>query len=114
MEEKFLIFEFYILINDMNFINNKMYCDVKNVVYYNFVLDSLIENMVNFLKNDEFKIQFYLNEDYYDKKVNNVLNMKEQIKEWIDSSIMFNGDKLDLFVVVFDLNIIESIVLQCI
>lgn len=56
MEEKFLIFEFYILINDMNFINNKMFCDVKNVVYYNFVLDSLIENMVNFLKNDEFKI----------------------------------------------------------
>lgn len=114
MEEKFLIFEFYILINDMNFINNKMFCDVKNVVYYNFVLDSLIENMVNFLKSDEFKIQFYLNEDYYDKKVNNVLYMKEQIKEWIDSSIMFNGDKLDLFVVVFDLNIIESIVLQCI
>lgn len=56
MEEKCLIFEFYILINDMNFINNKMFCDVKNVVYYNFVLDSLIENMVNFLKNDEFKI----------------------------------------------------------
>lgn len=56
MEEKFLIFEFYILISDMNFINNKMFCDVKNVVYYNFVLDSLIENMVNFLKNDEFKI----------------------------------------------------------
>lgn len=40
--------------------------------------------------------------------------MKEQIKEWIDSSIMFNGDKLDLFGVVFDLNIIEIIVLQCI
>lgn len=112
MEEKLPTFEPYTPTNDTNSTNNKMFRDVKNVVHHNFVLDSLIENMANFLKNDESKIQFHLNEDHHDKKANNVLNMKEQIKERIDSSIMSNGDKLDLPAVVSDLNITESIAPQ--
>uniref|UniRef100_A0A8W8P1H4 Chitin-binding type-4 domain-containing protein n=1 Tax=Magallana gigas TaxID=29159 RepID=A0A8W8P1H4_MAGGI len=112
MEEKLPTFEPYTPTNDTNSTNNKMFRDVKNVVHHNFVLDSLIENMANFLKNDESKIQFHLNEDHHDKKANNVLYMKEQIKERIDSSIMSNGDKLDLPAVVSDLNITESIAPQ--
>ncbi|XP_052692600.1 mucin-4-like [Crassostrea angulata] len=112
MEEKLPTFEPYTPTNDTNSTNNKMFRDVKNVVHHNFVLDSLIENMANFLKNDESKIQFHLNEDHHDKKANNVLNMKEQIKERIDSSIMSNGDKLDLPGAVSDLNITESIAPQ--
>lgn len=104
MEDKLPTFEPYTPTNGTNSTNNKMFSDVKNVVHHNFVLDSLIENMANFLKYDESKIQFHLNEDHNDKKAGNMLNPQKRT----DSSSISNGDKIDLPGVVSDLNITQS------